>query len=369
MNKNLTLTALSVVIISVLTGCASKEERRIASGGVDYVNLPSPATTNVPADLSTPETAPDYIIPAVPSPEKALYGKSLPVVSPSLVLPLARGTYLTEDLTDTSVIFDKLDSNLSINDLVLQQISGHLARINVDYSIPDPSALRLVTDWIVSYEDADSAWYDFSEDNTEVGRRFELIVEPAGHGRSATLTVNLLDLVIANGDNISDAINPFIKRDFEATMLNGIIQHFASQQMIEDERRIAEIRSGMNSQLGFDAKGDSAFIIDANYDITWPKFQLVLRKLGFNVKDLDKSTGLLFVNYQGIEQSWIKGLFGSDDEFSLEKKDYRILVKSLTSNKTSVTFMDEQSNPLTPVKVSELYPAFAEILSQNELDI
>ena len=99
-------------------------------------------------------------------------------------------------------------------------------------------------------------------------------------------------------------------------------------------------------------------------DVIIPKNSII-----FQSEDLDKSTGLLFVNYQGIEQSWIKGLFGSDDEFSLEKKDYRILVKSLTSNKTSVTFMDEQSNPLTPVKVSELYPAFAEILSQNELDI
>ena len=369
MKKNLTLTALSVVIITALTGCASKAERRVASGSIDYVNLPAPSTTQIPAELSAPETAPDYIIPTVPAPETQLYGKDLPVVSPALVLPLARGTYLTEDLTETSVIFDKLDSSLAIEQLILAQIDGHFERINVAYSTPDPAVLRLITDWIVTYEDSDSAWYNFSADNTEVGRRFELIIEPASHGRSGILTVNLTDLVVANGENISDTIDPFVKRDFEATLLNGVIQRFAAQQMLDDERRIAQIRSGMNSQLGFDANGDSAFVVDANYDITWPKLQLVLRKLGFNVKDLDKSTGLLFVNYQGIDESWIKGLFGSSDELPIEKKDYRILVKSLASDKTAVTFMDEQSNPLTPVKVSELYPAFAEILSQNELDI
>lgn len=369
MKKNLTLTALSIVIITSISGCATKAERRVASGGIDYVNLPAPATTKVPAELSTPETAPDYTIPTVPVSNTPFIGKNLPVVSPALVLPLARGTYLTEDLNDTSVIFDKLDSSLAINELVLQQIDGHLNRINVSYSIPDVTSLKVITDWVISYEDSDSAWYNFSADNTEVGRRFELIIEPASHGRSAILTVNLIDLVIASGENIRDTIDPFIKRDFEATLLNGIIQHFASQQIRDDESRIAQIRSGMHSQLGFDANGDSAFVVDGNYDVTWPKFQLVLRKLGFNVKDLDKSTGLLFVNYQGVDESWIKGLFGDSDELPLEKQDYRILVKSLASDKTSVTFMDEQSNPLTPVKVSELYPAFADILSQKELDI
>ncbi|HCF79747.1 MAG TPA: outer membrane assembly protein BamC [Glaciecola sp.] len=366
MNKSLIVTALSVCLLS---GCASKVERRIASGSTDYATLPKITTTKVPPELQQPIVAPDYAIPQLAANPAAVYGRDLPVVSPSLVLPLARGTYITEDLTDTSVIFDKLDTDLSVEELVMLHIDAHLNRAGIAYTKPNPAKQRIVTDWIVSFEDADAAWYEFTTPSTEVGRRFELLINPAPHGRSATLTVNLIDLVVSNGTDISETIDPFTKRDFEAQMINAVIQQFASQQIIDDENRIAQIRSGINSELGFDANGDSAIIINAQYDITWPKFQLVLRKLGFDVKDLDKSTGLLFVKYQGLDESWIKGLFGSTRELPLEKTDYRILIKKLTDEKSSVTFMDDQSKSLTPLLVSDLYPAFAEVLGQNELDI
>lgn len=366
MNKSLIVTAISVCLLS---GCASKVERRLASGSTDYVTLPKITTTKVPAELQQPVVAPDYAIPQLETNPDAIYGRKLPVVSPSLVLPLARGTYITEDLTDTSVIFDKLDTDLLVEELVMLHIDAHLSRAGIAYTQPEPSVQRIVTDWIVTYEDADSSWYDLTTLSTEVGRRFELLINPAAHGRSATLTVNLIDLVVADGVDVSESIDPFTKRDFEAEMINSVIQQFASQQIQDDENRIAQIRSGINSELGFDTNGDSAIIINAQYDITWPKFQLVLRKLGFDVKDLDKSTGLLFVKYQGLDESWIKGLFGSTKELPLEKTDYRILIKKLTDEKSSVTFMDEQSNSLTPLLVSDLYPAFAEVLGQNELDI
>ncbi len=366
MNKSLIVTALSVCLLS---GCASKVERRIASGSTDYATLPNVTTTKVPAELQQPVVAPDYAIPQLETSPDAIYGRKLPVVSPSLVLPLARGTYITEELTDTSVIFDKLDTDLRVEELVMLHIDAHFSRAGIAYTQPELNELRIVTDWIVTYEDADASWYDFTTASTEVGRRFELLINPAAHGRSATLTVNLIDLVVANGADLSETIDPFIKRDFEVQMINAVIQQFASQQIQDDENRIAQIRSGINSELGFDANGDSAIIINAQYDITWPKFQLVLRKLGFDVKDLDKSTGLLFVKYQGLDESWIKGLFGSTKELPLEKTDYRILIKKLTDEKSSVTFMDDQSKSLTPLLVSDIYPAFAEVLGQNELDI
>ena len=34
------------------------------------------------------------------------------------------------------------------------------------------------------------------------------------------------------------------------------------------------------------ADGDAAYIVEAKYDVAWPRMLLVLRKLGFDVKDL-----------------------------------------------------------------------------------
>ncbi len=370
MNKSLIATALTTALSMVLlSGCASKEERKIASGTIDYVKLPVISTTKVPSELTQPTVAVDFQIPAIGKDAVDIYGKQLPVASPALVLPLAHGTYLTEDLTNTSVIFDKLDSPLTIEQLILGQIDNQLSRLQIDYSMPDPAQQRYVTDWIMTYSENDAKWYEISAGATEVGKRFELIITPATHGRSATLTVNLLDLVVDNAGQVTDTINPFAKRDYEAELLNGIIQQYSIVQQQQNDERIAQIRSGITSELGFDDNGNAAIILDTRYDITWPKFQLVLRKLGFNVKDLDKSTGLIFVNYQGLDESWFKGLFGSSQELPLKKSDYRITIKKLTANKSTVTFMDDQSIPLTPSIVSQLYPAFEDVLGQNDLDI
>ena len=121
-------------------------------------------------------------------------------------------------------------------------------------------------------------------------------------------------------------------------------------------------------QMGFDDNGDAAFVIDAMYDIAWPRMQLVLRKLGFDVKDLDKSNGLLFVTYSGKDEKWFEGWFSSDDEFQLDEDDYRLQLREM-GNKTSVTFMNAESEPFQANQVSQLFPLFSDTMSEDDLDI
>ena len=73
-------------------------------------------------------------------------------------------------------------------------------------------------------------------------------------------------------------------------------------------------------ELGFDRNGEPAFVVQGEYDIVWPRFLLVLRKLGFNVKDLDKSNGILFVSFGSEESGWWSSLFSSDDDELLSLK-------------------------------------------------
>ena len=86
------------------------------------------------------------------------------------------------------------------------------------------------------------------------------------------------------------------------------------------------------------------------------------------LEDLDKSNGLLFVTYNGDQGSWWDGLFTSDSEL-LEKGDYRLKVAKAGANRTSVTFMDNESVPFEANQVSDLYSAFAEVMSEDNLDI
>lgn len=51
--------------------------------------------------------------------------------------------------------------------------------------------------------------------------------------------------------------------------------------------------------MGFNVDGDVVYIVEVKYDVVWLRMLLVLCKFGFDVKDLDKLNGLLFVIYNG----------------------------------------------------------------------
>jgi outer membrane protein assembly factor BamC len=122
-------------------------------------------------------------------------------------------------------------------------------------------------------------------------------------------------------------------------------------------------------ELGFDSDGEPAFVVDADYDITWPRLLLVLRKLGFDVKDYDKSNGLLFVKYNGAEDGWWSNIWSSDkNEMDLEPQEYRIKVETL-GKKTSITLLDDESNPFPVNKLTDLFPTFLKTMSADDLDI
>jgi outer membrane protein assembly factor BamC len=96
---------------------------------------------------------------------------------------------------------------------------------------------------------------------------------------------------------------------------------------------------------------------------------LVLRKLGFDVKDYDKSNGLLFVKYNGAEDGWWSNIWSSDkNEMDLDPQEYRIKVETL-GKKTSITLLDDESNPFPVNKLTDLFPTFFKTMSADDLDI
>ena len=121
-------------------------------------------------------------------------------------------------------------------------------------------------------------------------------------------------------------------------------------------------------ELGFDEDGEAAFVVDAEYDVAWPRLLLVLRKLGFDLKDYDKSNGLLFVKYNGSEAVWWSTLWSEDeDALPLDTDEYRFKIGSLGS-KTSVTVLDNESKAFPANKLSDIYPTFSRTMSADDLD-
>jgi len=213
----------------------------------------------------------------------------------------------------------------------------------------------------------DSPWYSWTKTERSVGQRFEFVLDMKSHGRTAALKVKLKDYLETVNEDIVAQLDESRSRRREVEVLNNVISHYAKQIRIADARRLRQIQQGLNMQIDTDEQG-SAFVVNADYEIAWPRLLLVLRKLGFNVKDLDKSNGLLFVNYVGMDAGWWADLWGNADELSLDKKEYRLAVEGLGS-KTRIMFQDNESNPLPLEIINDIYTPLAEIMATDDLDI
>ena len=368
--ENALTKGIAVAVTAMLAvGCASKDERELASGGFKYTQIAEGKTLKIPEGIDTPEFSNEFELPALgENAPKELVGQKLPVRSPNLVLPVVSGSRITEGTKTATVLFDQVDDSEALDKTIWNSLLSFLEEQGIGVDKFDPDQQRLVTDWMLITTEIDESWYSWTTTESQVGQRFEFSLEMKPHGRSATLNAQLVDFLKSTGDQVTDEIDVLKKRREEIDILNQVINHYDYQIRLANSLRIQEIRQGIGMEMGFDENGEAAFVIDAKYDIAWPRMQLVLRKLGFNVKDLDKSNGLLFVSYAGSEQSWWKGWFSSEDEIPLDEDEYRLQMREL-GNKTSITFMDSESTPFAVNQVVALFEPFSEVMSENDLDI
>ncbi|AMJ93874.1 outer membrane protein assembly factor BamC [Alteromonas stellipolaris] len=366
---NRTLAIVSSMVVIALAGCSSQTDRKTASGTYKYLETKEQNKVRVPADLDAPTFSREFAVPELDdSVDESLVGKKLLVQSPALVLPLVTGSHVEEGKSTATIWFDQVDDSQPLSQAVWNSLLSFLDEQGIGVDFFDPEQQVLNTDWMIIKKEVDSPWYKWTSTESEVGRRFEFVLDVKPHGRSAALSVDLKDYMATTGDDVVAEISSMQERREEVDVLNQVIGHYEYQIQLQETRRIARIRQGLNTEMGFNDDGNPAFMVDAQYDVVWPRMLLVLRKLGFDVKDLDKSNGLLFVSYNGSDTGWWGGLFSSDNEL-LEKGDYRLKVSRAGEKRSSVTFMNNESEPFEANQVSDLYGAFAEVMSEDNLDI
>ena len=364
-------TIVSLVTLTALTlaGCSSYKERVTASGQYKYLQAPPPKHLEVPEGIDTPNYSRAYELPELGenAPRDAI-GENLVILSPALVLPVVTGSHIEDGSQTATVWFDQVDDSQPLDTAVWNSLISYLEEQGIAVDSFDKNEQTLVTDWLVIKEEVDSKWYSWNSTERKIGKRFEFDLEVKPHGRSAALNANLVDYMETVNDEVVDQLGAGEQRRSEVEILNNVISHYEYQIRVADSKRIRLIRSGFDMSLGFDPDGHPAFLVDAGYDIVWPRYLLVLRNLGFNVKDLDKSDGLLFVQYTGTEDSWWSNLWGNDEELKLDNKEYRIQM-SPVGEKTTITMMDEENTPFSANRVTDLFDAFARVMREDNLDI
>lgn len=369
------MTRFSGVILGVglvvLSGCSSLHERQTANGNYDYLESAESVAYKVPADIDNPSQRNDYYIPELG--EKAprdLLGDKLTVVSPALVLPLVSGSRVEEGLKEATIWFDQVDDSQALDTTIWNSLIAYLEEQGIGVISFDKNEQKLITDWMIIEQQEDKSWFNWTTTERSIGRRFEFTLEMRPHGRTAALKAELKDYLETVGDEVIADLSFEQERRNEVSVLNQVIGHYQQQIKLADIKRIRQIRSGLPMELGFDDDGQPAFVVDGEYDVVWPRLLLVLRKLGFNVKDLDKSNGLLFVNYGSLDSGWWDKLWSKNKEsIKLDKDAYRIQVESTGPKTTSITMLDKDNKPFEANILADIFKPFQSTMSADDLDL
>jgi outer membrane protein assembly factor BamC len=357
---------LSISALLLLSACSNSVSRKQASGNFDYLEVKEAEMLKVPEDLHRPPLSNRYELPDVRSPHNII-GPDVLVHSPRLVLPLVSGSHVEEGSEKATVLFDQIDDSKALDATIWDTVLTYLEVSEIGVEEFDRENNVLITDWVVSRDNTEASWYEFTEEAAPQARKFKLTVELEPHGRTAKLNVEKIGYIDENGVSQMANASPFDLRENEVNFLNYIIQEYDFGIRLAQNQRIAMIREGFNSELGFNPDGDPAFVVDAIYENTWPRLLLVLRKMGFDVIDLDQSSGLMFVKFNGENDSWWEGMF-ADDRIDLEKVNYRLLVQGV-GEKTAITFKDSDNNAFEVKKVTDLFAVFSDYMAEENLDI
>lgn len=362
------VVGLSLLALSIV-GCVSKGERELASGSFKYLESSQQKAMEVPEELDSPNYSQRYVLPEVGENAPAgLVGRNLKVLPPSLILPLVTGTHVEEGSEDSKVIFDQIDDSEPLQKTVWDAVLAYLDKNSIGVESFDQDNKVLITDWVTEIQEVESSWYDFTDSFNEINKKFKFTMNLAPHGRTASLKTELITYIDANGQSALAELDAISKRNEEADFLNSVIVEYDFDIRLATTQRIAKIRQGFSTDMGFDADGNPAMIVDAEYENTWPRLLLVLRTMGFDVKDLDQSTGLLFVQYNGSESSWWSGIFSSEEQLAIEKDEYRLKLANVGA-RTAVTFMDKESTPFNAKQIAEIFTLFKENMAKENLDI
>ena len=358
-----------LVSFTLLAACSSVEEREIASGSFDYLKEQPGQQIEIPADLDTPNFNDSYKLPSLgdEAPRDKL-GKELKIHSPELVLELVAGSHVEEGSKKATVWFDKVDDSQPLDTTIWNSLLAFLEEKGIGVQSFDREKQQLISDWMVVTE-KDEHWYSWSESERTVKQRFEFNLELKPHGRIASLSVNLLDYQEKNSEDDAEITRASDVRRQEVDILNQVIDHYEYEIRLATAQLIQKIRQGLPMELGVDQEGDPAYVVGAEYDVAWPRLLLVLRKLGFDVKDYDKTGGLLFVKYNGAEGGWWSNLWSKNENaLPLATEEYRLRVGD-EGAKTTITLLDNESKAFAVEKLTDMYSVFSRTMAADDLDI
>ena len=358
----LTRVATVVAAATALSACSVGPKER-ASGDFDYAQMNQPSPLVVPSELDAPTTASDYEVPA----NKAINGDTganVNVMSPRLVRPVALGSRVLENEQQTTAYFDVVDGmGRSVVDFVWRAAENVLQRRSIQWQQVDQNTwLSEPITRAMDVDAEDSSFWDFGENSTrrlERSYRFQLTQDPATHGRTTSLTIDLTD-VVEKRDGKTLPMTELLQTNTEVKLLNAIISEV---NRLQQQGVLAQGNQVVPLTLATNNKQQPALIIGMAFENAWPLAGLALEQIGLMVDDLNRDAGTYFVEYSEPDGGFL--FMGGDDyeALDIEEGEYEVRLVEYNDD-TSMTVLRD-GEVVSEAWLKAIENAFADALQEQ----
>ena len=338
-----------------MTGCSSFTERNQSTGSFDYVAEQEAKALTLPAGYSAIELSNQYSIPVLATTaNSALGGHKLDIRAPALAMAVAPESLISQNRQQTEIVFESFKNVTEFRADLWKKITGF-----VDVQTYGISMSREGSSLTTRNIESDPFFmqiFGLEEQTLTQQYQFELNVAPQGH--RANVAVKLVKHQ-QQGQDIE--LNQFAQRRYETRMLNAFLSHLQSLEQTDKVATIVKAKPAVAMELGFDDEQNVAYIIKSPFEPTWEKLAVILPKLGFMIKDRDKTLGTYFVNFEQQNPNYLAVLFKVKQIMPIYLAEGKYQIKLQESGARSVlTIIDNTGEALTADKMAQMSKSIKE---------
>ena len=138
------------------------------------------------------------------------------------------------------------------------------------------------------------------------------------------------------------------------------------QLMVE----LNKARGIVSLQMGFDDKGNAAFVTEQKARAIFERFPGFLERVGFTIDEIEQSRNLIFATYESPDESVWDSIWGDDvRKLPLEPGQYQLMVAESSTGGTSITWLDSEGETLEPGTLSDTLQVILAMLKERGLDV
>nr|WP_213997253.1 outer membrane protein assembly factor BamC [Arsukibacterium sp.] len=338
----------------LLSGCSVFKDEPGSRAQRQQVNL------DIPAELAAPRQPGKYDIP-----ESEGVAGEIADKSPVLVLATASSSRITDEAEKLArVMFERNDLTGDLLPFLKTQITNYFAAENIDITATDNDNLNFETGWIKRYR-TEGFWFWQDEQQLDEAR-YTINIEPRPHGRTATVTVTLLEhRYFDKQAQLSKAA----ARDNEVTLLNGLINQVAVAEIetaIANRDRVPDV----GLEPGLNSAGEPAFVTQQAIDVTWSQLEPVFEQLNITVNDIDRSAFTYYVSYSKPSRGMWSTLMGREPPpvLPIAETDYQIVLQRSAAG-TVINLLSKDGEPLAADTIVAAYDSFVAAIRAAKVEL